>query len=179
MGLPIVRNGGFLYRERVSSRRTLLFFALLTLLFLVLSVWRFWTAGADALTWLFAFLALFFLFYVLNYRILHIAVTQKSLRLVFGIFTWHAPLNRIEGAYSDHLTFLQRMGGAGIHFMIVRGRYRVFFNFLEYPRVTLLLAHPRGLVREVSFSTRRPRELLSTLAQLDIPVGTGQNEAMQ
>mgnify|MGYP000900013350 CR=1 FL=1 len=35
--------------------------------------------------------------------------------------------------------FFLRYGGAGIHFMSIRGRYRASFNFLEYPRVVIAL----------------------------------------
>ncbi|MDH3944005.1 MAG: hypothetical protein OEV06_07935, partial [Anaerolineae bacterium] len=46
-----------------------------------------------------------------------------------------------------------RNGGAGVHLMMVEGRYRVSFNFLEHERVVLRLKRKRGPVRDVSFST--------------------------
>jgi hypothetical protein len=52
------------------------------------------------------------------------------------------------------------MGGAGIHFMVVGKRYRASFNFLEHPRVVIALKRKAGLVRDVSFSTRRPVDVL-------------------
>jgi hypothetical protein len=56
-----------------------------------------------------------------------------------------------------------KYGGAGIHFMLVRTRYRVSFNFLEHPRVVIALRRRAGPVRDVSFSTRRPDELMQLL----------------
>lgn len=44
--------------------------------------------------------------------------------------------------------------------MTVRGRYRASFNFLEHPRVAVQLKRKRGLVRDVSFSTRQPDEIV-------------------
>jgi hypothetical protein len=53
-----------------------------------------------------------------------------------------------------------RMGGAGIHFMLIRRRYRVSFNFLEYPRVVIAFKRKVGPVQDISFSTRRPDDVL-------------------
>jgi len=59
----------------------------------------------------------------------------------------------------NHL-LLMRMGGAGIHFMMIRKRYRASFNFLEYPRVVLAFQREVGPVQDISFSTRRPDDVL-------------------
>jgi hypothetical protein len=56
-----------------------------------------------------------------------------------------------------------RLGGAGIHFMVIENRYRASFNFLEYPRVVIALKRKKGPVRDISFSTRHPEELLQRL----------------
>ncbi len=79
---------------------------------------------------------------------------SEVLRLQFGVFTWTIPLNNLEAIRpDDDLPALAKYGGAGIHFMLLRGRYRASFNFLEYPRVVVALRRSR-LVRDVSFSTR-------------------------
>lgn len=57
------------------------------------------------------------------------------------------------------------MGGAGIHFMTIRARYRASFNFLEYPRVVVAFKKKVGLVRDISFSTRRPDEVLRLIQE--------------
>ena len=48
--------------------------------------------------------------------------------------------------------------------MTVHKRYRVSFNFLEYARVRISLKEKRGLVRDVSFSTRDPEGVMQTMA---------------
>jgi hypothetical protein len=53
-----------------------------------------------------------------------------------------------------------RLGGAGILFMFVRKRYRASFNFLEYPRVVIALRKKAGPVQDISFSTRRPEDVI-------------------
>jgi hypothetical protein len=58
-----------------------------------------------------------------------------------------------------------RMGGAGIHFMMVRGRYRASFNFLEYPRVVIAFKKKVGPVRDISFTTRRPDDVIRLIKE--------------
>jgi hypothetical protein len=58
-----------------------------------------------------------------------------------------------------------RMGGAGIHFMSIRKRYRASFNFLEHPRVVIAFKRKAGLVRDISFSTRHPDDVLRRIQE--------------
>jgi hypothetical protein len=44
--------------------------------------------------------------------------------------------------------------------MSIRQRYRASFNFLEYPRVMLAFKKKAGPVQDISFSTRRPDDVL-------------------
>jgi hypothetical protein len=149
-----------IYTERVDSSWTQALFLALTLLFAVLAIWRVGAAGWDALAVLFTcFFGLFF-FYSLNYRTLVIHLTSDSLRLTFGLFAWTVPLDNVEECALDDLPRLMRYGGAGIHFMIIRKRYRASFNFLEHPRVVIALKRKMGPVRDVSFSTRQPEQVL-------------------
>ena len=60
-----------------------------------------------------------------------------------------------------------KYGGAGIHFMTVHNRYRASFNFLEYPRVVIAFKKKVGLVRDISFSTRRPEEVTRLIRELE------------
>ena len=152
-----------LYTERVSSKRTEMLFVALTLLFFTLLIWRVTARGLDILVLVFLCLFAFFFFYALNYRTLTIRLTTKSLKLTFGIFTWNVPLDNIESCRLDEIPVLMRMGGAGIHFMLIRRRYRASFNFLEYPRVVIAFKRKVGPVRDISFSTRHPDELLRLL----------------
>lgn len=148
------------YVERVTSGRTQLLFAALALLFLLLAVWRVSAARLDALAVVCLCLSGFFLFYVVNYRTLVIRLTSESLKLTFGIFTWTVPLDNIEECRLDHVPVLMRMGGAGIHFMVIRKRYRASFNFLEHPRVVIAFRRKVGPVRDISFSTRQPDDVI-------------------
>ena len=101
----------------------------------------------------------------MNYRTLIIRLTSESLKLTFGIITWIVPLDIVEECCLDDIPMLLRMGGAGIHFMSIRKRYRASFNFLEHPRVVIAFKRKVGLVRDISFSTRRPDEVLRLIQE--------------
>ena len=147
------------YNEKISSRKTEALFLVLTLLCLVLALWRVSAVSVDVLAVLFSALFVFFLFYSLNYRTLIIQLTPQVLKLRFGLFTWTTTTDNIERCFLDDIS-LRRIGGAGIHFSSFRGRYRAMFNFLEYPRIVVMLKNKKGPVRDVAFSTQRPDEIL-------------------
>jgi hypothetical protein len=147
------------YVERLSSRRTEALFVGLALLFGVLFAMRADGRGLDGWSIVFLCAFAFFLFYSVNYRTLDIRLTATALHLKFGLFTWVIPWSNIEACRLDE-TSLWRIGGAGIHFTPLRGRYRAMFNFLEYPRVVIALKVSKGPVRDIAFSTRRPEEVM-------------------
>ena len=152
-----------IYEERLSSNRTLALFASLMILFLILLVWRISTESPDILSAAFLLFFIFFLFYSVNYRTLIIRLSPISLKLKFGIFTWTIPLDNIGEVSHDDLPILMRYGGAGIHFMMIRRRYRASFNFLEHHRVVITLIRKAGIVRDISFSTRHPDDVIRLL----------------
>lgn len=155
-----------MYSEELSSVKTQALFVLLTLVFfslfgLSLSInhWGGWTVT-------FLCISLFFFSYILNYRTLKISIKPDSLKLTFGIIIWTIPINNIEDCYRDEDTF-RRFGGAGIHFMFVNRKYRAFFNFLEYPRVVILLKEKKGRVQEIAFTTKHPEQVMDLLKNSD------------
>jgi len=152
-----------IYEERLYSNRTEALFISLTILFLTLLMWQISRGSSDILSAAFFLLFIFFLFYSMNYRTLIIRLTPESLKLKFGVFTWTIPVDNIEECRHDDLPMLMKYGGAGIHFMLIRGRYRASFNFLEHPRVVLAFKKKAGLVRDISFSTRHPDKVIQFL----------------
>ncbi len=145
-----------LFEEKVISHKTEGLFIFLTLLFIILSIILF--IGKNNLFSLVSFLLfLFFLFYSLNYRTLAIQITSHLICLRFGIFKRTIRWEEFEEIYFDDIS-MWRIGGAGIHFRMIRRRYRVMFNFLEHKRIAILLR--KGLVREVVFSTQHPEEIM-------------------
>lgn len=149
-----------LYRERITSSKTEALFVGLAVLFAALFAWRWASSGPGALAITLLAGCVVFLFYALNFRTLVITLSPDHLTLTFGIFTWRVPLDNVEDARPDALPAMMRLGGAGIHFMSIRGRYRASYNFLEYPRVVIALKRKAGLVCDISFSTRQPEEIL-------------------
>ena len=148
-----------LFEEKISSVRTEVLFVALALLFFALLYWRLIATGLGIIAGILLLLSLFFSFYALNYRVLAIRISAENLHLRFGVFGWKVPLNSIEKVHADE-TSLWRIGGAGIHFSRIGGRYRAMLNFLEYQRVVVELKEKRGLVRDVVFSTGRPKEVM-------------------
>jgi hypothetical protein len=153
------------YEERLSSRRTTALFAALTLLCLALWAWRRGAGDRGTVTGLLGCFGFMFLFYVLNYRTLTIRLDPGALRLQFGLFSWVAPWENVASAELDEIPASMYYGGAGIHFMTISGRYRASFNLLEYPRVVVAFKRKLGPVRDLSFSTRRPDEVLRVIRQ--------------
>lgn len=154
-------NTHLIYSEKLSSKKTEILFIALTLLFLFLFIWRVIAGSVDFLASIFLFFFVIFLFYSLNFRTLVIHLTSESLKLSFGIFSWTISLNNVDKIQpDDDLPMLMKYGGAGIHFMFIRNRYRASFNFLEYPRVVIGLKRKAGLVRDISFSTCQPNEII-------------------
>lgn len=156
---------GTVYHERLSSTRTEVLFVVLAAASLGLGCLRSLVGGVGYMAGALFAASAFFGFYALNYRTLIIRINPGTgtLDLQFGVFSWRVPLHTVARGYVDD-TPMWRVGGAGIHFTFIRRRYRVLFNFLEYPRVVLELTEPRGFVRDVAFSTRRPREVLEAVA---------------
>lgn len=153
------------YVETITSRRTEALFIALTFLFGGLYTRRSVKKGTDSFAFVLGGLCLVFLFYVVNYRVLTIRLTQKALQLKFGIFTWTEPIDNIAACSVDDITGLMRYGGAGIHFMLIQNRYRASFNLLEYPRVVVALKKKAGPVCNLSFTTRNPEKVLQLLEQ--------------
>ncbi len=158
-------NDDLIYDERVTSKRTEVLFLAFTILFFLLLIRRVNAGSLDILAAVFFCLFGFFLFSLVNYRTLIIRLTSESLKLTFGIFTWTVPLNNVKECRLDDIPVLMRMGGAGIHFMIIRKRYRASFNFLEHPRVVIAFKRKAGLVQDISFSTRRPDDVLQLIQE--------------
>lgn len=153
-----------IYDEKVSSKRTETLFLGLMVIFGLLCIWRVSAVGMDILAVVFFGLAVLFLFYAVNFRTLMIHLTDEALKLTFGIFTWAVPLDNIETCQLDeNLPALMEYGGAGIHFMLIRKRYRASFNFLEHSRVVIGLKRKVGPVRDISFTTCQPNEVIQRI----------------
>ena len=152
--------GEGIHVEKLSSSKTEILFLTFTIVFLASFMWQWLTTRWSAWTIVFLCFFAFFLFYTLNYRTLKVHLTTETLQLNFGLFTWRIATTNIETCYVDK-TSLWRVGGAGIHFTWIKGKYRAFFNFLEYPRVVVTLKKKKGAVREIAFSTKQPERVLS------------------
>jgi len=152
-----------LYSEKIRSNITTFLFAFLGLFFFTLFVWRYSVVGLRFSPGLFGFLGLFFFFYVINYRVLHITITDLTLQLDFGRVHWRTDLENIAKITLYDPPFWIKYGGAGVHFAAVEGEYKAFFNFLEYPRLLVRFNQKQGLVQALVFTTCQPDQILEIL----------------
>ena len=157
-----------IYDEELTSTKTEALFIVLTIVFLILFVWRWLSVGWNGWTITFLCLSAFFLFYVFNYRTLKLRLTPEILQLTFGVFTWRIAIANIERCYLDTPS-IGSIGGAGIHFTWIKGKYRAFFNFLDHPRVVIVFKKKKGPVQEVAFSTEQPEIVLETIQHYSNP----------
>ena len=152
-----------IYSEKLQSNLTTGLFAFMAALFLTLFGWRVTTVGWKFTPGLFLSLGLFFLFYVFNYRTLRIQISEETLYLRFGLVRWRIELKNIQDCILDDPPVWIKYGGAGVHFAMVMGIYRAFFNFLEGPRILVTFKEKQGLVQALSFSSRQPERLLELM----------------
>jgi len=145
----MITSDDLIYDERVASKKTEVLFLVLTILFFLLLIWRVVAGGLDIPAAVFLCLFGLFLFYSVNYRALIIRLTAESLKLTFGILTWTVPLGNVKESRLDDIPVLMRMGGAGIHFMLV----------------VIAFKKKVGPVRDISFSTRQPDDVLRLIQE--------------
>ena len=152
-----------LYSEKIRSTKTSLLFVILASIFFTLFGWRFSVVGFRFGPGLYAFLGLVFCFYVINFRELEISITDQILRLKFGVIGWSSNLENIKSVIRYDPPFWIKYGGAGVHFAMVDGDYKAFYNFLEYPRVLIKFHQKQGWVQSLVFTTRQPDKILEIL----------------
>jgi hypothetical protein len=157
--------GKILYREQLTDWKTSLLFVFLTVFFSVLFGFRFQQVGWKAGPILLMILSLFFLFYFINYFTLDITITSQELILKFGVFRWRESQANMGLVSQEDLPFWIRYGGAGIHFALVRGKYTLFYNFLDHPRLIFNLINKRGPVQQICISTCCPDQIRKLLGE--------------
>ena len=152
-----------LHSEKVRSNKTSQLFLILAIIFFTLFGWRLSVVGFRFVPGLSAFLGLFFILYVINYRVLKITITDQTLILKFGLISWRTEIKNVKLSMSYDPPFWIKFGGAGVHFAMVDGDYKAFYNFLEYPRVLIGFHKKQGWVQSLVFTTRQPDKILEIL----------------
>lgn len=152
-----------IYSEEIRSNKTDLLFVVLALITYALSAWKLSVVGFKFVPGFYLFLGLLFTFYIFNFRVLNISITDQSLHLKFGIIPWKTDLSNIQEITLDDAPMIIKYGGAGVHFAFVKGEYRAFYNFLEHPRVLIRFKKKQGLVKALVFTSRQPDKILEIL----------------
>jgi len=152
-----------LYSEKIRSTKTSLLFVILAMIFFALFGWRYSVVGLRFIPALYAFLGLVFCFYVINFRELEILITDQILQLKFGVIVWISNIDNIKTSIRYDPPFWIKYGGAGVHFAMVDGDYKAFYNFLEYPRVMIGFHQKQGWVQSLVFTTQQPDKIQKIL----------------
>ncbi len=152
-----------LYSEKIRSNKTSLLFVILAIIFFALFGWRVSVVGYRFVPGLYAFFGLVFFFYVINFRELEISITDQTLQLKFGVIGWSSNIENIKSSILYDPPFWIKFGGAGVHFSMVDGDYKAFYNFLEYPRIMIGFHQKQGWVQSLVFTTRQPDKILEIL----------------
>ena len=90
-------------------------------------------------------------------------ITKEHLILKFGLVPWKTRLKNINTVELDASPAIIKYGGAGVHFAFVQGKYRAYYNFLEFPRVVVSFKEKQGLIQALVFSTKQPDRVLAAL----------------
>jgi hypothetical protein len=135
------------------------------MLFLVLFAWRLDSVGFRSGPAIFLSMAVFFAFYIVNYRTLVIRIDDEMILLRFGIIRWRTRLDNVAACKLDDSSLFIKYGGAGVHFAFTKGKYRAFYNFLDGYRVLISFHQKQGLVQELVFSTRKPEQVIEYLKE--------------
>jgi len=154
------------YYEEVRSFKTSLLFLFLSAVFSTFFIKRVLTLGYReniAFSTVLLFFSIFFGLYVLNYWTLKIIITDKKIQLNFGLIRWRSDLSNVKAVEMDDSPPVIKYGGAGVHFAYVRGMYRAFFNFLEFPRILITYQEKQGLVQGLVFTTRNPEKVIKII----------------
>jgi len=152
-----------IYSEKIKSTKTSSLFVILAMILFALFGWRYSVVGFRFIPCLYVFLGLVFCFYVINYRELEISITDQTLQLKFGVIAWRSNIENIKSIIRYDPPFWIKYGGAGVHFAMVDGDYKAFYNFLEYPRVMIGFHQKQGWVQSLVFTTRQPDKILEIL----------------
>lgn len=149
-----------IYEEKIFSKVPTIILTIFTLIFLILWIYQTFIGqiGTNPAPTV-IFLAMFFLFAFITFTFsrLTIKITSEFISVSFGIFKHKILWDEIEDIYLDKASVV-RYGGWGIRFGRFKGNWRLVYNIIDSPRVSLLLKE--GRFREFVFSTRNPQKII-------------------
>lgn len=116
----------------------------------------------PAPSWFFLIMFLLFLGVTINFSRLTIRMTHRSLSVGYGIFKRTILWENVENCYLDEASTI-RYGGWGIRIGRVKGKWRLVYNVIGWPRAVLSLK--KGRFKEFVFSTKNPEEVMNVVKQ--------------
>lgn len=154
-----------IYEEKIFLKPFKGIFAIIPTIFLVLIIYQALIGPIGtrpAPNWFLLLMFLFFVGITLNFSRLTIRATSNSINVRYGISKHSILWNNVTDCNLDK-TPIRSYGGWGIRVGNVKGRRRLVYNVVGYPRV--LLALNKGKFREFVFSTTNPDVVIKVIRQ--------------
>ena len=153
------------YEETLFAKRLTAILVVMTLLLFGLVVFQLAVSTDSVQSTLGAVsVGLFVLFaaLTLNFRRLHIRMTEEDITIGYGVFTTTVPWERVSGCRSDENSVI-RYGGWGLRVTRIGGDWRLVYNTMGDARVVLAVTGSR--FGEIAFSTAAPEQVIRTVEQ--------------
>ena len=152
-----------IHEERLTARWMITTFGLLAAVFLFLFFYQLLSGPVGSIpapTWF--FLLLFFLFFMIgyNFRRLVIRLTEKEIRVSYGIFRRTVPYGSILKCYTSRQHTV-RYGGWGIRIWRVKGRWKLGYTVVGTTLVVVELKG--GMYSEFLFSSNDSIKVLEII----------------
>ncbi len=132
------------------------FFALIVIVFLVSQIILGPIGDGPAPTWLLTVIALLFILLTLNFLQINIVLTEKKIKVGYGIFSASRRWEDIAGCEIDSEN---RFYGWGIRFGKYKNAWIWIYNIIGGPRVVFLSRHKKP--RSLMVSTSKPDEIIA------------------
>jgi hypothetical protein len=158
-----------LYEERLTARWMIGTFSLLALVFLFLLFFQLVRGPVGqnpAPTWFFLLLFAVFSMIGYNFKRLVIRLTEKDIRVSYGVLSRTMPYGSVAKCYSSR-THTVRYGGWGIRIWRVKGEWKLGYSVVGAPLVVIELK--KGMYKEFLFSSRNSVRVIEIINRQIMP----------
>ncbi len=156
-----------IYEEKIFSKWTTIILVAKFLFILFLSVFLILLKPEEPIEMTVLFILFFVLLLLLavmiNFNMLSIKITPRSIIVGYGIFQNKIPWENIEDCYLDKTSAI-RYGGWGIRVGKVDKKWRKVYSTLRERRVVLSLKNNKPF-KEFVFSTKNSEEVMNIVKQ--------------
>lgn len=157
--------GTTVYEETVFATRLVAVLAVVTVALLALVLYQYLgtdTGLASGIGVITLGLCLLFILLTVNFRQVHIRITETGLTVGYGILSTTVNWDRVRACRTDEESSI-RYGGWGLRVARIGGTWRLVFNTIDDSRVVVDVAG--GRFGEIAFSTADPDRVIELIRQ--------------